>query len=288
MQRNKHRWWWIVLQTTIQLRNRRNLAPRWLSSRAMHAWGELRGLRSQRIMVDYNQLASTGSWRFFFWIVIITKVDYYYCQYRRKHHHLRENTLQHSNSQLSSSWKIETEVDKKKINTICSGSNWTTLELFSKSIAKGSADDHNNTLVQCCGRAYCLFNGLTVERVQLTCCSHTVDRNLQCSFPRWKRSRFSLCMKRTNGHKTLNLRIVIASTAHELKFKIPKRSSRKSSTDWFIARVGGFLRGVGTGREKKRKAFLLLSLGPTPLSLGRPDTRANWCSLETGSLDYAI
>ena len=120
----------------------------------------------------------------FFLIVIITKVDYYYCQYRRKHHHLRENTLQHSDSQLSSSWKIETEVDEKKINTICSGSNWTTRELFSKSIAKGSADDHNNTQVQCCGRAYCLFNGLTVERVQLTCCSHTVDRNLQCSFPR--------------------------------------------------------------------------------------------------------
>lgn len=115
MPRNKHRWWWIVLQTTIQLRNRRNLAPRWLSSRAMHAWGELRGLRSQRIMVDYSQLASTGSWRFFFLIVIITKVDYYYCQYRRKHHHLRENTLQHSDSQLSSSWKIETEVDKKKL-----------------------------------------------------------------------------------------------------------------------------------------------------------------------------
>ena len=36
-------------------------------------------------------------------------------QYRRKHHHLRENTLQHSDSQLSSSWKIETEVDKKKL-----------------------------------------------------------------------------------------------------------------------------------------------------------------------------
>lgn len=184
MPRNKHRWWWIVLQTTIQLRNRRNLAPRWLSSRAMHAWGELRGLRSQRIMVDYSQLTSTGSWRFFFF-------DSYYHQGRLLLLPVQKETSPPQRKYVTAQWFTAFFFMKdwdgswqKKINTICSGSNWTTRELFSKSIAKGSADDHNNTQVQCCGRAYCLFNGLTVERVQLTCCSHTVDRNLQCSFPR--------------------------------------------------------------------------------------------------------